>query len=88
MLFRSAHGLEIVAQAPWAIRAADVNLSQGITLLPSDFDQLVDLILKVNEPAEQALLVVDHYFMNLNRMDYNWLYDSVGLAKLADSTNA
>lgn len=69
------HGLMIVPSGQWAVTADQVNYSQGVTLLPWEYDQL---LAKVTESGS-AVLVIDHYYMDKERLDYSWLYDTVGL---------
>ena len=79
-IIRNAHGLDIVPQGEWALTADEAASNQGITLLPEDYQTVLDLMKE--QPDREAVLVVDHYYMNGSRLDYEWLYDNVGMRKL------
>ena len=74
------HDLRVVPYAQSAIDASGVRSEQGITLMQSDYDRVLDLI--GQQTDREALLVVDRHAMNLDRLDYEWLYDNVGLQRL------
>ena len=72
------HGLEIVPASPWALTAADAQAGQGLTLDAQDFAGLA----KLAETTGKVLVIVDRQSMDPDRLDYEWLYDNLGLAKL------
>ena len=76
--FASNHKLEILPASGWALSAADVKAEQGITLNSQDFTDFAAIV----EAAGKALVVVDHQYLDSRRLDYEWLYDNLGLSKL------
>ena len=78
-------GLEILPKSAWAVRSEEVDRAQGVTLLQADFDRLASIIAQAGGEADQALLVVDRYYMNSDRLDYNWLYDGLGMNRLVSA---
>ena len=55
-----------------------MKAEQGITLNSQDFTDFAAIV----EAAGKALVVVDHQYLDSRRLDYEWLYDNLGLSKL------